>query len=79
MKLGSCLSRIIVGSGDSKSPAYELGSWHVPVSVTLGNWYGLAWSQERSSGKPESPAQLAQPFRKDLILEVPVRAMGGLA
>lgn len=44
MKLGSCLSRIIVGSGDSKSPAYELGSWHVPVSITLGNWFGPAWS-----------------------------------
>lgn len=45
MKLGSCLSSIIVGSGDSKGPGYERGSWHVPVSVTLGNWFGLAWSQ----------------------------------
>lgn len=39
----------------------------------------LVWPgpKEKPSGKPESPSWLAQPFRKDLILEVPVRAMGG--
>lgn len=54
VKLGSCFSRILLRSRDNKSPANGLRSRRVPVSVTLGNWLGLAWSQaESSSPNPE--------------------------
>ena len=54
VKLGSCFSRIPLGSRDTKSPANGLRSGHVPVSVRPGNWLGLAWSQaESSSPNPE--------------------------
>lgn len=67
MKLGSHVLRVILGGEDTKSPAHGLRSRHVPVSVTLRNWLGLAWSQ----GESASPNPNALPADVRVLLGWP--------
>lgn len=54
-------------------------SRHVPVSVTRGNWLGLAWPQGPLAYPNPKVLGWPWPFWKDLTPEEPVRGTGGKA